>query len=499
MTVDPRAAARRPLHLAVGGALVVATALIPSTESAAAPQESEVLLSYTCSFPSGTEEVAVRVSAELPSVVRTGAEIQPEDVTVEVDVPASSLRQFVETEAATFSTVAELTVRNAQGDESADAAWKDLKAEPVAVPAEGAAVVVATGDVPMVSFGSPGRATMAPAALSLDFTPLTAEGAATTPPGLAVRCEPTGGEEGEQEGVLGEITVRGPADPVVPGPATPGPAPLPEDPPPAAGPGLPPSVRERIEGLTERRLDALDDEPPASCPVEIPPEWVMTTAEAYAAGYANAAKLDGATALGPAFMKVVLNKRYIADGCASTIDVTSAVDFDHQGKRQLPPSRATFLTYGFMPTTATMTLEQVGDPAHVHSHTVTDSPAWPEETTITAQLSMRLSDVEVNGVPLDVGPDCRTARPFEQVLRGYGQSYPRFGYLVAFGGPLTGYAHIPPFEGCGVGEDLDAVFTAAVSSAGKEADNFTKMMQAPLCVATNPDVNCPPAVPKPER
>ncbi|CAM5471406.1 hypothetical protein SBADM41S_08500 [Streptomyces badius] len=151
----------------------------------------------------------------------------------------------------------------------------------------------------------------------------------------------------------------------------------------------------------------------------------MTAAETYAAGYANAAKLDGAAALGPAFMKVVLNKRYINDSCASTVDVSSEVDFDYRGKRQLPPTKATFLSYGFMPTTATMTLEQVGPPAAIHTRTpVTNTPTYPEETTVTAQLVMRLSDVEVNGVPLDVGPDCRTERPFEQVLKGYGQSYP---------------------------------------------------------------------------
>lgn len=65
----------------------------------------------------------------------------------------------------------------------------------------------------------------------------------------------------------------------------------------------------------------------------------MTTAETYAAGYANAAKLDGAAALGPAFMKVVLNKRYINDSCASTVDVSSEVNFDYQGRRQLPRRR----------------------------------------------------------------------------------------------------------------------------------------------------------------
>lgn len=280
-----------------------------------------------------------------------------------------------------------------------------------------------------------------------------------------------------------------------PGPSSPEPSPEPTGP----GGGLSPSVQQRIEALTDR-AEALDGDDPDSCPIEIPPEWVMTTAETYAAGYANAVKLDGAAALGPAFMKVLLNKRYINDSCAATVDVTSEVEFEYEGRRQLPPSRATFLTYGFMPTSATMVLEQVGPPAAVQTHTVTNTPSYPEETTVTAQLSMRLSDVQVNGVPMDVGPNCRTARPFEQVLRGYGQSYPQSGYLVAFGGSLTGYAHIPPFEGCGVDEDLDAVFTAAISSAGKNADNFTKMTQAPLCVATNPEgPDCPPKIPVPER
>ncbi|RST24531.1 hypothetical protein EF908_04805, partial [Streptomyces sp. WAC04770] len=271
-------------------------------------------------------------------------------------------------------------------------------------------------------------------------------------------------------------------------------------PPVRPAPGLDPDAHRKIEDLTEARLEALDDENPGSCPIEIPPEWIMTTAETYAAGYANAVKLDGAAALGPAFMKVVLNKRYINDSCASTVDVTSEVEFEYEGKRQLPPTKATFLSYGFMPTTATMVLEQVGPPAVVQTHTVTNTPTYPEESTVTAQLSMRLYDVEVNGVPLDVGPNCRTERPFEQVLRGYGQSYPPAGYLVATGGNLTGYAHIPPFKGCGVGENLDPLFTSAISSVGKKADNYTKMTQAPLCVATNPDgPDCPPKVPKPQK
>ncbi|MFE7756821.1 DUF6801 domain-containing protein [Streptomyces sp. NPDC057429] len=494
MTVDVRAAARRPFHLAVGGALVVATALIPSAESAAAQQDSAIELTYACPFPSGTEEVDVLVSAVLPASVRAGEPVQPDQVSVEVSLPRSALAQFTDTEASTLSAVAELTVRATQGDESADVPWQGLTAPPAAVPTEGGLVLTATGDVPTVSFGGPGQAVLAPAGLDLALSALTAEGGPTAPPGLDVSCEPARG----QESTLAEITVRGDTGTEEPGPEPSVPEPSPESTSP--GGGLSPSVQQRIEALTDRKAEALDGEDPDSCPIEIPPEWVMTTAETYAAGYANAAKLDGAAALGPAFMKVVLNKRYINDSCAATVDVTSEVEFEYEGRRQLPPSRATFLTYGFVPTTATMVLEQVGPPAAVQTHTVTNTPSYPEETTVTAQLSMRLSDVEVNGVPLDVGPNCRTVRPFEQVLRGYGQSYPQSGYLVAYGGSLTGYAHIPPFEGCGADEDLDAVFTSAISSAGKKADNYTKMTQAPLCVATNPEgPDCPPRIPVPER
>ncbi|MEU5327496.1 DUF6801 domain-containing protein [Streptomyces parvus] len=503
MTVDARAAARRPIHWAVGGALVVATALVPSAESAAAEQKSEVSLRYTCPFPSGPEEVDVVVSAVLPTSARTGEEIRPAEAAVKVTLPPTALARFADLDAATLSAVARLTVRNTVGDKSADASWQDLTAPPADLPAPGegdgqdpgALTLTATGDVPTVAFGSPGRATLAPDALALALTSLTEAGEPTTPPGLDVACTPAPGQEPE----LAAIAIRGDQDPTAPAPRPGESDPVPDPTPTRPAEGLPPTAREKIDALTGKRREALEDDP-GSCPIEIPPEWVMTTAETYAAGYANAAKLDGAAALGPAFMKVVLNKRYINDSCASTVDVSSEVNFDYQGKRQLPPTKATFLSYGFMPTTATMTLEQVGPPAAIHTHTVTNTPTYPEETTVTARLVMRLSDVEVNGVPLDVGPDCRTERPFEQVLKGYGQSYPPAGYLVAYGGTLTGYAHIPPFEGCGATEDLDPIFTSAISSPGKKADNYTKMTQAPLCVATNPEgPDCPPRAPDPER
>ena len=35
---------------------------------------------------------------------------------------------------------------------------------------------------------------------------------------------------------------------------------------------------------------------------------------------------------------------------------------------------------------------------------------------VTVKLSARIFDAEVNGVPLDVGPNCRTAVPIDAVL-----------------------------------------------------------------------------------
>ncbi|MBK3547116.1 DUF6801 domain-containing protein, partial [Streptomyces sp. MBT60] len=200
MTVDARAAARRPIHWAVGGALIVATALVPSAESAAAEQKSEVALRYTCPFPSGPEEVDVLVSAVLPTSARTGEEIRPAQVAVEVTLPPTALARFADLDAATLSAVARLTVRNSVGDKSADASWQDLTAPAAELLTlgegqgdsqdPGALTLTATGDVPTVTFGSPGRATLAPDALDLALTSLTEAGEPTTPPGLDVACTP---------------------------------------------------------------------------------------------------------------------------------------------------------------------------------------------------------------------------------------------------------------------------------------------------------------------
>src|SRR5215471_20022158 len=109
---------------------------------------------------------------------------------------------------------------------------------------------------------------------------------------------------------------------------------------------------------------------------------------------------------------------------------------------------------------------------------------------VFSEVSLRVYDVKVNGVPLNVGPHCQSAHSIVLKLIGSPNSIPP--YSIQGGGPLTGEITIPPFTGCGVGEDLNPLFTASISGPG----NFDLMTQGPLCIVHPPILaTCPPAVP----
>ncbi len=110
-------------------------------------------------------------------------------------------------------------------------------------------------------------------------------------------------------------------------------------------------------------------------------------------------------------------------------------------------------------------------------------------------MAISLSNVDVNGVPLAVGPHCRPVSPVHLVLIAKGENtLPPKGYTVPTGGPLTGMLTIPPFTGCGVTENLDAVLTGSISGP----HNFLKMTQGKLCAPAQPHgLTCPPPVPRP--
>jgi hypothetical protein len=108
-------------------------------------------------------------------------------------------------------------------------------------------------------------------------------------------------------------------------------------------------------------------------------------------------------------------------------------------------------------------------------------------------VSLHISNVRVNGIPLNVGPHCQTARPFDLELSGTPPAYD----VSAVHGVLTGTINVPSFSGCANGSDnLDPIFDATVSGPG----NFAKITQAALCTPAQPKPNgCPPAKPHPKH
>ena len=221
---------------------------------------------------------------------------------------------------------------------------------------------------------------------------------------------------------------------------------------------------------------------------------------AYLTGFADVAKLIGAALLQPAApAKPGLVNVDFAEhhrfGKGKLI-VRSTGKLYYKGKPQLPPITTTLLAFRFVPVTATLLIREL-DPIVIISTSGITALPFPITVVATTKISIQLTDVKVNGVPLDVGPHCGTATPVTLKLIGKGDNtVPPRGYTVPTGGALQGRITIPRFTGCGVGENLDPLFTGSISGKG----NFVKQTQGKLCGILHPaDWVCPPPVPKPIR
>jgi hypothetical protein len=234
----------------------------------------------------------------------------------------------------------------------------------------------------------------------------------------------------------------------------------------------------------------------------------------YLAGYSNAAKLDGSLPSGfpaAAVAKGLFSEGYgVAPNGDDLVCTIAQLQLDYNGLRELPPMRATFDAYGFMPVTATVTLEQATTaPIEVVIYGDEDAPptapvqnTTPKLTVVAVgQFDLQISDVDVNGVPLDVSASCRAdgtvstpGNPVgsgDLVLSGGdvpGEPVPWQGEIQQ-GGALAGLVSIPPLTGCATptGENLDAVLSAAVS----DSSDYVELVEgAPcttigLCVSEN--------------
>ncbi|MFI0210889.1 DUF6801 domain-containing protein [Streptomyces diastaticus] len=502
---------RRPrARRAVIAAFVVLAAMVPAAGTALGAQEVEAELPYTCAFPSGPQAVAVRVAARFPDSAAKGQAIVPADVTTTVELPETAVAELSTAPGTEVRASTELAVALSQGEARAEASWRGT-AEPATVPAEGPLVLESAGDVPSVTPGTTGELHLRAGGLRLVME--ARAGSATPGPAqespAPVSASCTLGEDAPEDGLLAAIPVTGgEAD----GPS--------EGPSPSGGPSASAGTDAGEPGGADAppgrlRVEATD---PKDAPPCIAEEPTPVTLAAYVTGYSNVRKLDGANLI-PVSCMIIEQGEAGSPGPDDQwlFRQPADVEFSYEGRRQTPPARATFLTYGFVPTTATVVLEQT-EVMRLESDFYLGDPV-KLDTAIRASLVLRLSDVKVNGTPLDVGSDCRTETPLTShepepdrfpgphiVLDGFGlapwEGQPE-GYQLTTGGPLTSEVTIPAFTGCGTsdGEDLNRLFTAAISGPG----NYVKQIQGQTCLVQdlNPD-HCAPdgqpvVIPKPER
>lgn len=469
---------------ALVGVAVVLAGLVPSSGATAGDQNVDVRLAYTCRFPGAPQNVRVRLQALFPAFGTAGGAIQPTGVKLTVAVPHTAVPS-IGSPGATVTGSALLSTATVQNGVTTDARWPSLDVPPTTIPADGTLRLPAAGAVPASPFGSAGAVTFTAGELTLAIEAPPADGTGTgtgtasggpvvLPARTPVRCAPAAGQDTT-------LTTVAPA----PGSASPGRTPH------AHRSNGPKAAVDTCPPMPTGDLDRskLPVPPPNSTILEPP---VQSPGCAYAAGFSNVQKLNGAALVNdtkndPVLTNVAVGKRVVLNPVANYGEQDSIAEFDP------PPAKATFLTFGFMPTTATMDLTPLRLLTIVsvsQIHTPFDKPF---KTTIYASMSLRLYDVSVNGTPLDVGPQCRATQPLDldlvgwdySKLPGQGNGLPQ--YSLQSGGVLTGTLEIPSFTGCGVGEDLDPLLTSSISGKG----NLLKFTQGKLCTPGSGQ-NCNP-------
>ncbi|MFF3305235.1 DUF6801 domain-containing protein [Streptomyces sp. NPDC002908] len=465
---------RRTARGAAVATAVLLGGMIPGAQAAPGVQEIDAELAYTCDFPEGDQPVKVRLAVKVPEAARAGQTIQPEEMALDLTLPEAASAALAESGAAAVSAEAQLSVDVVQEGRQARAEWAGTASEAVPVPEAGELTLRTAGGVPYVRPGAPGDLEFRASDLSVELAVKNADGVPAEPPTLSVRCA----VDADQETALATVGVEG-------GDETPTPAPSSSDEWPddeEQGQSVAPEVGKRAKESASAAA------PPC---VGDPLNAEGRDMVAYVAGYANVTKLDGATKFPPACARIHTydGQNWFEFPYVHAV-LNAAIVLDYKGKPQLPPTTGTFLTFGFMPTTATLEMTQIPpepnspEDRNVVSHGITDllNGGFTKTTTsVDMDFVLRLHDVKVNGVALDVGKSCRTERPFRLSLTGLGTWDPEKGndgYTVITGGELTGSVTIPPFEGCGVDEDLDSLFTASLSGS----PGFVKQVQGAPCV-----------------
>ncbi|MEU4350605.1 DUF6801 domain-containing protein [Streptomyces sp. NPDC023838] len=510
------------------GVIALLLGLVPASDTIARDRETGVQAMYDCVSGSVRRAVTVAFTGVYPTAGRPGQPLGAERFTVRPELTPDAVTALLPPGTTGVSGTARLVVEVAQNGASARAEWAGLTAS-AATGAEGLGPVF-TGEVAAITLDAPGEVRLTAGELTLMLQAAPEPGSASAPPsapspapdptsapgsapspapapspvlgaasggpmtasGSSAPTGPTGGAGREQlPAPTAPVELHcTPANPPAPRLATwpvnssgTGSASTSPPPPPTADSRThPPAIRIGPGPLATAPVcpaaPPAGELDPGRLP-KPPPGAVEGSLGAslcvVAVGYATVHKLGSAMIVNdphgsPGPIHLNLGKRTV-----------SAPDYDESdsvGLLHFPDARSTFLTFGFQPTSAQVAFEP--EPVTV----VNIRRGETFTTTIAYRQYLRVHDVRVNGVPLDVGQRCRTALPFDTVLSG--------AYNFLTGGVLDGEITIPPFAGCGSrGEDLSPLFTAALSGPG----NAVRIRQGQLAGAGS----APPVPELPQR
>ncbi|MDT0307954.1 hypothetical protein RM780_13405 [Streptomyces sp. DSM 44917] len=432
-------------------------------------------VAYACGFPAGEATVDVGFAGTFPTAGEADQPFTPGELSVTVPLDRTSLGDALAAEATTVGGSGTLITPVMQNDASAPVAWPGLTAEPAELAAEGATELTLAAPGPEVRPTGSGDFAFYAGPLSLSLEAGDAEP-------IAVECTVADGQdvpatelatvavespEGEDGGQSQEQDAPSAAEAQRQAPAD-GQQAAPQDdvrPLSTSCVQTPPSPDDFDRSLFPAAPSGLTLTEPSVRP--------DNHGCAIAAGFAGVRKLQGST---------IVNDP--SGGAPQTANVLATFRFGSTPDQyfeqwtvvelSLPPARSTFLNFGFVPVTATIQFET--GPA---SLLTVQQPGENPVTYVAFEQTLRASDVRVNGVPLDVGSNCRSARPMQVMLESEGD------YQVLNGGVISGEVEIPPFSGCGVAEDLDRLLTATISGPG----NPVRFRQSPLCA---PAAECTP-------
>ncbi|MGH3159717.1 MAG: DUF6801 domain-containing protein [Streptosporangiaceae bacterium] len=474
---SPRPSSRGAYRVAAVAVVVVAAGVTAGSAAAVGQQAVSLRLGYTCAFASGSRPVTTQITATYPATATTGKPVEATGTGITVTLPHRVAAELARSHAATVSLTAGLATEvTEKGTTPATALWRNFQSPTMPVPATGPLTLTASGPASSLTATAAGEVTVSATDLSLLLTAHTADGHPASPASLSATCVPSPG----QDATLATITAAG-------------------------------ATTKTPQSAVSRKNN------PAKCipfpkklilnpafPLPKPPAGVNVIHHpqvgcSYAGGFTNAARLGEAVLVGPGLTDLHL-------GLTSYTKFTSAYGYfsqrvaaqlEYQGKAELPPARNTLLAFGFMPVSATLQLSEIGP---LNAALISCSPGkkpCPDnpanEALFYGLVTLRIYNVDINGVPLNVGQNCHTETPFDLGLIGVPPSY----IISSIQGVLTGTVKVPDFTGCNDGsESLDPIFDATVSGPG----NFVKITQAPFCT---PQVTgkpgCPPVGPIPKH